>query len=524
MIDSTNNPTTPTTEDQSRKIFTRRVGGFLRGTLLFLAIAIQLGIAIFLVYMMQHAAIWLYFAIQLIAVIDIFLLTEKRKNASYTMAWVLLILLLPVSGHLLYILWGRRIRHKEMSRTLARTSGYLVRDPAVEADLIEQHHERKRLVNYLARRGFPVYQRTTCDYYVLGDDQFPVMLKEIAAAKRFILISTFIVGKGTLWTQMKELLAQKVAEGVEVRFMYDDWGSLFTAPDRLDKDLKSIGVKVLRWGPILSSLSQVYANYRNHQKICIIDGEIAYTGGANVADEYININSPFGHWKDTGIRLEGDAVWSLTVTFLQMWEGETEREENFDKYRPQRTFPKSPGFYQPFSDGPMDSTTNPADVMYRSIINNAQEYVYIMTPYLIIDNSMVDALRTAALGGTDVRIFTPHIWDKWYVHIVTQSNYETLLSAGVKIYEYTPGYMHAKTILSDDDHCITGTINMDYRSFYLHYENAVWICGAPVLKDIKADFAETMAMCHEIKLEQWQNRPLLTKIIQKVFRIFAIFL
>jgi len=503
---------------------TRRVAGTFRFCLVFFVVAAQIGVIFFLVEFVHTRAVLLYFAIQVISVIDIFILTGKRQNASFTMAWVLLILLLPVTGHVLYILWGRRAKHRRMRRTLARTNPFLIKDPVVYQALSDQHPQRKRLCGYLGRMGFPVYQGTTCTYYPLGDAQFPAMLADIEQAERFIFLEYFILSQGRLWAEFREVLARKAAQGVEVRIMYDDMGSLTTLPKNLAADLKKLGIQVIAFNPIHYSISRLYINYRNHQKICVIDGEIAYTGGTNLADEYANYEKKYGHWKDAAIRLEGDAAQSMTVFFLQMWEAQTRRVQDFDKYRPRRSGqPAAEGFYQPFSDGPMNSPDHPGEITYRSVIHTAREYVYISSPYLIIDNSMIDALCTAALGGTDVRVITPHVWDKWFVHMVTQSNYAVLLRAGVKVYEYTPGYIHAKSILSDDDHCIVGTINMDYRSFYLHYENAVWICGAPVIKTIKADFEETLSRCQEINLDEWQNRPMYLKIIQGLIRIFAIF-
>ena len=510
--------------EQAKKQLTRRAAGVFRFCLVFLVVAAQVGVVFFLVELVHSRALLLYFAIQVIAVIDIFILTGKRQNASFTMAWVILILLLPVSGHLLYILWGRRTKHRRMRRTLARTNHFLSKDPAIYQTLSDQQPRRKRLCGYLGRMGFPVYQGTSCTYYPLGDNQFPAMLADIERAERFVFLEYFILSQGLLWTEFREALARKAAQGVEIRIMYDDMGSLITLPKNLAADLKSLNIQVAAFNPIHYSTSRLYINYRNHQKICVIDGEIAYTGGTNLADEYANIHSKLGHWKDTAIRLEGDAVWSMTVFFLQMWEAQTGHLQDFDQYQPRRSGQlMSEGFYQPFIDGPMNNPDNPAEITYRSVIHTAREYVYITSPYLIIDNSMTDALCTAALGGTDVRIITPYVWDKWLVHMATQSNYAALLRAGVKIYEYTPGYIHAKCILSDDDHCIIGTINMDYRSFYLHYENAVWICGAPVVKTIKADFEETLSRCREIILEEWQKRPWYKKIVQAIIRIFAIF-
>jgi len=495
----------------------------LRFFLVFLAVVAQAGIIFFLVQVLQDRALVLYFIIQIISIIDILILAGKRQNPSFTMAWVILILLLPVTGHLLYILWGRRTKHRRMRRTLARTNPFLVKDRAVYQRLSDQQPRRKRLAGYLGRMGFPVYQGTSCTYYPLGDKLFPAMLADIARAERFVFLEYFILSQGQLWREFREILARKAAEGVEIRVMYDDLGSLLTLPDNFIDDLKTLGIQAIAYNPIHYSISRMYINYRNHQKICVIDGDIAYTGGCNIADEYANYTAKHGHWKDTAIRLEGDAVWSLTVFFLQMWEAQTKVEQPFEAYRGRGPGKEAPGFYQPFCDGPMNNPDNPAEIMYRSMVGNAREYVYVSSPYLIIDHSMIDALCAAALGGTDVRIITPHVWDRWFVHMATQSNYQSLLRAGVRIYEYTPGMIHAKTIISDDDHCITGTINMDYRSFYLHYENAVWICGAPVIQTIKEDFLATLDQCLEIDPDAWMKRPMYIKLLQGFFRIFAIF-
>ena len=500
-----------------------RLAGVLRFALVAFLVAVQIGIIFFLVHILQDWAFFLYIAIQVIALIDVFIIVGKRQNTSFTMAWVLLILLLPVTGHVLYVFWGRRNKHRRMRHALARTGVFLEKDPEIYRELGEAHPRRKRFAGYLGRMGFPVYKRTSCTYYPLGDDQFRGMLEDIKQAKNFVFLEYFIIAEGSLLEEYCEVLIQKASEGVEVRVMYDDLGSLLTLPDGFETRLRGHGIQVLRFNPIQYSISRLYINYRNHQKICVIDGEFAYTGGTNLADEYANYYAKHGHWKDTAIRLEGDAVWSLTVFFLQMWEAQTREEQCFEAYRPPKVGADAPGFYQPFIDGPMNNPENPAESMYRSIIYNAREYVYASTPYLIIDNSMIDALCTAALGGTDVRILTPRKWDHWYVHMVTQSNYSQLMQAGVRIYEYTPGYIHAKTIISDDDHCITGTFNMDYRSFYLHYENGVYICGAPVIEEIKADFLETFAKSNEIDPILWGKRPFVIKVLQGFFRIFAIF-
>ena len=345
------------------------------------------------------------------------------------------------------------------------------------------------------------------------------MIRDMKQAKRFIFIEYFIIDDGILWSTIYEVIKEKVREGVEVRVLYDDLGSIVTVPNHFVKQLENDGIKVTAFNPVHKYISRFYLNFRNHQKIVVIDGNIGYTGGANLADEYANLYEKHGHWKDTAIRLEGEAVWSLTVTFLQLWQSENLVEEDYSKYRP-TTGIKGDGYYQPFSDSPV-SRKNIAEIMYRQVISSARKYVYITTPYLVIDDTMINELCLAALTGTDVRIITPKVYDKWYVYMVTCSNYRILLEAGVRIFEYTPGYMHAKMIISDDDNAIIGSINMDYRSFYLHFENGVWICGSPVIQDIKEDILRTMAQCEEIKLEKWNERPWYKKVGELFFRIFA---
>jgi len=505
----------------------RKIAGLLRIVLVGIAVLLQLLLIALLVRVLRNRAVYAYFIIEIIALIDVIFLVSKNKSSSFTIAWLLIILTLPVFGHVLYFLWGRGAsrgwRSNRMKAAIARGMSFLSKDNDVYAELEAVHPMRKRISGYLYRKNFPLYKNTKSEYYPLGELQFEAMLKDMEKAKKFIFLEYFILNSGEIWNKFEELLIRKAEQGVEVRLMFDDLGSIVTAPDNLIKRLGSRGIQAQRFSPVHRYVSQLYINYRNHQKITVIDGNVGYTGGANLADEYANIYPKHGHWKDTGIRLEGDAVWSLTVAFLQMWECESNEKSDYEAYRPAYSC-DGQGFYQPFSDGPVNNPDNPAEVMYRTIINNAKDYVYITTPYLVIDNTMMEALCTVALGGTDVRIITPKIWDHWYVHMVTQSNYGELLKAGAKIYEYTPGYIHAKTIISDDDHAIAGSINMDYRSFYLHFENGVWICGAPVLKDIKRDIVETFEVCEEMRLEDWLRRPWYVKCLQTVLRLFAVIL
>lgn len=488
---------------------------------------LQALLIVFLAWILNQHTILVYVLIQFLSIINIILLVTTRKNRCYTIAWLLVIFILPVFGHLLHLLWGYDSnwvwKQKRLKPAIARGNQFLPKDSTVHAELCSTQPSRKRISYYLEQKGFPLYKNTKCEYYPLGEAQFEAMLKDLQNAKKFIFLEYFILNTGQLWSRIEEVLIQKAAAGVEVRLMIDDLGSIMTISNSFVKDLRKKKIQVIRFNPIHRYISKFSLNYRNHRKITVIDGNIAYTGGTNIADEYANIYPKYGHWKDTAIRLEGDAVWSLTITFLQMWESESNVPTDYEAYQPSITM-EAEGFYQPFADGPINNPDTPAEIMYRSIINNAKEYVYITTPYLVIDSAMIEALCTAAQGGIDVRIITPKRWDRWYVHMVTKSNFGELLKSGVKIYEYTPGYIHAKSIISDGDHAIIGSINMDYRSFHLNFENSVWICKAPVLKDIEKDILETFKISREVKLDEWLHNPWYVKCLEVVLRLFSVLL
>jgi len=483
-------------------------------TILFwLTIFILLRIHASLVFEVSH---WL----SLVAVAHIII----KRNNPYSIKWVIIVLVIPFVGLITYLFFqsldfftGRK---DVFRKSMAHGASLLTKDPAVYANLGQSFPARKRIAGYLGRKGQPLYNNTNCKYFPLGEHQFDAMLSDMEAAERFIFLEYFIISKGELWDRIQDILIRKVAQGVEVRVLMDDIGSIMTFPNSLFKKLKASGIQIQRFNNVHGFFTGYYFNHRNHQKITVIDGNIGYTGGTNIADEYINAYEKHGHWKDNAVRLEGDAVWSLTVAFLQMWDGDTRTQSNYELYRPTVSM-TAPGFFQPFTDQPRDDDYI-SKYVYKSFFYTAKDYIYITTPYLIVDPTMLEALRVAAKGGTDVRIIVPKMWDKWLVHVVTLSNYQTLLEAGVRIYEYTPGFIHCKTIISDDEHAVIGTINMDFRSFYLHYENGVWICDAPVVGEIKRDIEETLAMCEEIELDTWMNRPWHQKCIQSLMRLFAV--
>ncbi|MDO4749644.1 MAG: phospholipase D-like domain-containing protein, partial [Eubacteriales bacterium] len=340
-------------------------------------------------------------------------------------------------------------------------------------------------------------------------------------AKHFIFLEYYILAEGRLWDELRALLLQKKAEGVDVRIIYDDLGSIRRLPADFPSQLERLGIRCRvfhRFRPFLTGSF----NCRDHRKILIIDGHTAFTGGLNLADEYINLISPYGHWLDSGILLRGEGVWSFTVMFLSMWENLGPGDRDYSLFRPKSALVPTPaaGFVQPFSDEPHDDETV-GKTAFLNLISRAERYVYICTPYLIPDNELVTALIAAAKSGVDVRIITPGVPDKWFVHTLTHSYYPELIRAGVRVYEYSPGFIHGKTLVCDDELAICGTINFDYRSFYLQYECGVWMYRTPAIAQMHEDFLRTLERCEEITAAHCDAFPLVKRIMQGLLRIFA---
>ena len=441
----------------------------------------------------------------------------------------MLILCLPIFGLVLYLVFGSsRIAaymQDRFNEMLMKSGNLLQTDPEIHDLLEAEDISACNQSDYIYRNaGYPIHGNTTAEYFQVGDDMFPVLVRKLEQAQHYIFIEYFIIHDGVMWRTILDILERKVQEGVDVRLIYDDMGCLTTLPHKYYETMRSKGIKCQVFNPFRPILN-IIQNNRDHRKLCIIDGWVGFTGGINLADEYINQKARFGHWKDTAVMLKGEAVWNMTVMFLHMWAviGRYEESIDYETYFPNRYHEKefeSDGFVQPFCDTPLDEEVVGEDV-YLNIINKAKKYVYICTPYLIIDNEMMTALCLAAKSGVDVRIMTPGIPDKKLVFILTQSYYRQLLEAGVKIYEYQPGFLHAKSFVSDDEIGVVGTINLDYRSLYLHFEDGVWIYRNRVIQDIKDDFIQTMEYCRQIEPEFCLNRNIGLRIMQNIFRAFA---
>jgi cardiolipin synthase A/B len=500
------------------------LSGILKAVLVGILVLAQMGLIIYLSFILRGYTIYIYSAIQVLSIIVIIGLINDNRNTSYKIGWICIITALPITGHIMFMLWGKGRRSKidhGIQVKLQRGAEFLEYNPEVTKQFAMKYPTKSRITKYLEYNSFPLFKNNKVDYYPMGEDAFEAIFKEIEKAEKFILINFFIVAEGALWERMHKLLKCKLKDGVRVMFLYDDFGGMLRTPSNFRKILEHEGMEVRVFNPIHKYTDKLYLNFRSHQKIIVVDGNVGFTGGMNLADEYVNLVHRFGTWKDNAIRVEGDAVWGLSVTFLQMWEvSGSGSPMDYNPFRPTKQFEENEVYCQVISDGPANNPRNPVENIYKQMIYYAKKVLYITTPYLIIEEDMRDALMTAAVSGIDVRIITPFIPDKKNVKILTNYNYGKLLEAGVKIYEYTPGFIHAKTIITEDSG-IVGTVNMDYRSFYLHYECGVWICDKNTIQTIHEDLVRTMEQCHEVTYEEWKNRPFLMKTYQRILNVFS---
>ena len=502
------------------------LSGFLRVLVTALIVFLQVLLIIFLPFLLRQVTVFFYFIVEIISVIAIVTLVNRNQSPSYRLAWISIVLLLPISGFFMYYLWGRSSKkRKYLDRHILRQISYgnqfLLEDKKVTAEYIAKNPVAGRMVKYMSAEKYMFTGGNEVSYYPMGEDVFEDIFADLEKAEKFILIDFFIVAEGAIWDKLHEILLRKIDEGVEVKFMYDDFGAAIRTGKYFKRVLEDEGFEVRVFNPIHKYTGELYMNFRSHQKILIIDGEVGYTGGFNLADEYANLIERFGVWKDTGVRICGEGVWGLTVVFLQMWEvcGRDEKHIDYLKYK--AIYPRVGNTYcQVISDGPANNPRNPIESIYNQMIMYSNKYLYITTPYLIIEDYMKQSLIEAVKRGVDVRIITPNIPDKKQVKMLTNYNYGVLLREGVRIYEYTPGFIHAKQILTEDA-VIVGTINMDYRSFYLHYENGVWMSGRQIQNKVKKDFEKTFEDSKEITYQDWLNRPRTWKMIQPILNVFS---
>lgn len=502
---------------------------FGRTAFVVMSLLLQISILLAGFRFLSHYMVYIYGGFTLLSAFVILYVVNKDENPSFKLAWIIPITVIPVFGTLLYLFlelqWEGKIINRKLRENISDTQPYLKQNPRYMEQLARTSRSNANLAAYIENSGsYPVYGNTNVKYYPVGEEMFEDMKKELEKAKRFIFMEYFIVERGEMWDSLLEILERKVSEGVEVRFMYDGMCCLVLLPYSYPRELKAKGLKAKMFAPIRPALS-TYQNNRDHRKILVIDGHTAFTGGINLADEYINRKVRFGHWKDTGIMVKGDAVTSFTMMFLQMWNITEKEPEDYGRYLRDPEFFYPPelsmeGFVIPYGDSPLDQETV-GELVYLDIINTARNYVHIMTPYLILNYELVQALQFAAKRGVETIIIMPHIPDKEYAFLLAKAHYEELIRAGVQIYEYTPGFVHAKVFTSDDEKAVVGTINMDYRSLYLHFECAAYIYRNEVIKDVERDFKETLAKSQVITLEECRHYPWYKKFAGRVLRLFA---
>lgn len=489
--------------------------------ILFLLLQAAFMVASFLLFKRYFAHF--YLVLEILSLLVVLYIVREDSNPSHKIPWIILSLALPILGGLSYLMFGRvRFTRGEKRRAAEIQERYnraMFHNPDKLSALMKESEELAMQAQYIRNNaGAPVFANTEVTYFPLGEQMFEAMLAELERAEHFIFIEFFIIHMGQMWNAIEEVLVRKAATGVDVRLIYDQIGSFGRVPPDFVRILEAKGIRALMFNPIKSIFSSRFNN-RDHRKILVVDGDVGFTGGCNIADEYINAIARFGHWKDANVMLKGEAVWSLTAMFLTLWDFEKRENDRFSRFLPSVKV-RAPGYVQPFSDTPHDSELV-GETVYINMLTRAKNYVYITTPYLIIDSEIMTALTIAAKSGVDVRIITPGIPDKKLAYALTRSYYDALLRGGVRIYEYTPGFMHAKVFVSDDRCAVVGTINLDYRSLRHHYECAVWMCDVPVISEIKADIAAAMGKSREITLETNRRRPIHLRLAMPLLRLFA---
>ena len=498
------------------------INNIIKLIILLIGIIIQIVVFLFLYSATNQLSNYgriIFVTIQFLSVIYII---YKDQNAAYKIVWIILLMFLPIAGFVAYLLWGNNKSPKyikeEINKNHNKTKKILPQYEEIIDDI--KNLDRKKEVKFLLNgTSYPIYNNKKIEYLKIGEEYYKRLKEDLKEAKEYILIEYFIISDGKMWNEIYEILKEKRKENVKIYIIFDALGSLFKKPKDLKEQLEEANIDYLAFNP-LTTFIRSYINYRDHRKIVVIDGKVGYTGGINIGDEYINLTHRLGHWKDCGVRIEGEAIKSLISIFFTLWNMNKENV-NYESYINEiEQTSKEKGYIIPFSDNPHNKI-NPMQNSYINIINNAQKYVYIMTPYLILDSETEQALINTSLSGINIKIITPSIPDKKLVNACTKSFYGKLLEAGIEIYEYKPGFIHSKVIISDDEVSIVGTANFDFRSFYLNYECGIWMYSTLEELNIKQDFEETLKQCEKIELKVWKKRKLDIRIIEALLRLIS---
>ena len=502
---------------------------FGRSAYVVLFLLIQVGVLFGVIRWLSEYSLYIYAGFILLGGITCISIINERDNPSFKLGWIIPILAFPVFGTLFYILTkadiGSRLITERANGLIKESAAYLKQDEEVKERLLKEEPLAGGIADYISNwGGFPVYGNTSVTYFSSGEKKFQRLKEELRQAKEYIFLEYFIVERGIMWDSILEILEQKAKEGVEVRFMYDGMCSLMLLPYGYPRQMEKKGIRCHAFAPIKPMLSTVHNN-RDHRKIEVIDGHTAFTGGVNLADEYINERKRFGYWKDTAVMLKGDGVKSFTAMFLQMWYIWERTPVSYERYLGNKkaavkTAAGGEGYVIPYGDSPLDHEPV-GKYVYMNILNQAKKYVHIMTPYLILDDETLNALIFAAKRGVEVVIIMPHIPDKKYAFFLAHTYYEELLDGGVKIREFEPGFVHAKVFVSDDEKAVVGTINLDFRSLYHHFECAAYLYRSPAVAEIERDYQETLGKCVEITKETCRAYPFYQKLAGRGLRLIA---
>lgn len=509
----------------------KKVLNKLFGRLVFTGVIIlmQFGWIVATLYEAEGINPWVTVLLRTASVVIALYVVYKDMRPHNKLSWIFLILFIPIVGCPCYFIFGRSEMTKKSRRQMATLQAFVeplreqqesvcVYAKELDADIYKQMCLPQNVGNY------PVYMEKESKYYSSGEDMFADMLEDIRNAKSFIFLEYFIMKQGHMFETLVDALEKRAKAGVHVRLIYDDMGCIDEFPRHFYKNLQKKGIHIACFNPFRPFLS-IIMNNRDHRKIMVVDGKIAYTGGVNIADEYINVIERFGHWKDAGVRITGDAVWSFTTMFLEMWSFITKGTEDFTRFKVVENdtpalIEQQKGFIQPYGDCPLDKRYL-IEGIYLNLINHAREYVYIFTPYLIIGSELAVALINAVRSGVDVRIVTPAIPDKKMVFLLTQANYENLIRGGVKIYQYTPGFIHSKCLVVDDEYASVGTTNLDFRALYLHFECGTLMYRTDSVVKVKEDAINTFVLSKQISLEECENKNFFYQLFLSVMQLFS---
>ena len=492
-----------------------------RVIIVIIGVLLQFGFAISIqLFFREHIAI-IGIIYELLSVLIVLKILKDSTRISNDLTLIILILLFPIFGTILLITLSSNYAHSKLLKNIFKSEKeyqqYLIQDIKIRKEIDENDLDNLKYI--VDRSKYPVTKNNKITYYDYGEKFYPELLKELNKAEKFIFLEYFIINKGQMWDGILKILKEKASHGVEVRILYDDMGSIAMLSTKYPNELKKMGIKCIPFNKV-SPFKGIFMNNRDHRKMTIIDGKVAFSGGVNLSDEYININSKLGIWKDNGIKIEGDAIWNLTIMFLTMWNANIKEDKDILKFKYEfKNTEKIDGYVVPYGVAPLHEDLIGEDV-YINIINSAKKYLYIMTPYLIIDTDMTNALIRAAKRGVDVKIIVPGIPDKKIVYTQTSSFFELLSNGGVKIYKFTKGFVHSKVYVSDDKRAVVGTINMDYRSLYLHFENGIYMENVKEIKDVKKDMDETLKDCKKLNDKDIKS-SIFKSIWQSILRLFA---